>query len=192
MAPPVPHSQLNLRFANVQPDPKENPDGNPNRLTERSLVSKRLGDSEEGDFTSKRPVLTHDVLDRLQELEPIESECRRRSKERGIFESNKFFKFNRTGVIYEGEWLSHKPHGFGKNFYPSGGYYEGSFTAGLPNGFGRFVNANGDYYQGEVKFGRGNGEGMYVAGDVVYTGRFKDNVLHGEGEEKGNNYFFSG
>ena len=75
MAPPVPHSQLNLRFAvtflfiqNVQPDPKENPDGNPNRLTERSLVSKRLGDSEEGDFTSKRPVLTHDVLDRLQEL----------------------------------------------------------------------------------------------------------------------------
>lgn len=43
-----------------------------------------------------------------------------------------------------------------------------------------------------MKYGRGNGEGIYVAGDVIYQGRFKDNVLHGEGEEKGPNYYFSG
>ena len=28
--------------------------------------------------------------------------------------------------------------------------------------------------------------------DVVYKGFFRDNVLHGEGEEKGSNYFFQG
>lgn len=33
---------------------------------------------------------------------------------------------------------------------------------------------------------------MYVGGDVVFRGHFKDNVLHGEGEEKGSNYFFQG
>ena len=31
-----------------------------------------------------------------------------------------------------------------------------------------------------------------MAGNVVYTGSFKDNVLHGEGEEKGPNYYFKG
>ena len=75
--------------------------------------------------------------------------------------------------------MNNKPHGFGRNFYPSGGLYEGSFTSGLPNGYGRFVNANGHYYQGEVKYGRGNGEGVYVTDDVVYKGFFRDNVLHG-------------
>lgn len=112
--------------------------------------------------------------------------------DRGVSEPNKFFKFIRTGVIYEGQWYNSKPHGIGKNFYPSGGFYEGTFTAGLPNGYGRFINANGHYYQGDVKYGRGNGEGMYVAGDVVYRGNFKDNVLNGQGEEEGKNYFFSG
>jgi len=118
---------------------------------------------------------------RLSYLEPIEGECRRRSRERGVLEPNKFFKFSRTGVVYEGEWLNSRPHGFGKNIYPSGGIYEGSFTDGLPNGYGRFINANGDYYQGEVKYGRGNGEGVYVTDEVVYRGLFKENVLHGEG-----------
>jgi hypothetical protein len=33
---------------------------------------------------------------------------------------------------------------------------------------------------------------MYVAGEVVYRGNFKDNILHGQGEEEGKNYFFSG
>ena len=122
----------------------------------------------------------------------MEGECRRRNRQRGVLEPNKFFKFSRTGVIFEGEWLNNRPHGFGKNFYPSGGIYEGSFTDGLPNGYGRFINANGDYYQGEVKYGRGNGEGIYVTEDIVYRGFFKDNVLHGEGEEKGSNYFFTG
>lgn len=70
---------------------------------------------------------------------------------------NTFYRFNRTGIIYEGEWLNSKPHGYGKNYYPNGGYYEGTFFNGLPHGFGRFINANGDYYEGDVKFGRGNG-----------------------------------
>ena len=50
----------------LQQDPRENPDANPNRLTERSLASKRLGDSEDGQFTIQKPVLTHEVIDRLQ------------------------------------------------------------------------------------------------------------------------------
>jgi len=49
-------------------------------------------------------------MDRLEELgifltysESIEEECRRRMKgDRGVSEPNKFFKFIRTGVIYEG------------------------------------------------------------------------------------------
>lgn len=83
-----------------------------------------MGDIEEGEFTSSRPLLTRDVSDRMQDLEPIEPECRRRMKgDRGILEPHKYFKFARTGVVYEGEWFSNKPHGFGKNFYPSGGVY---------------------------------------------------------------------
>jgi hypothetical protein len=62
----------------------------------------------------------------------------------------------------------------------------------LPHGFGRFINANGDYYQGDVKFGRGNGEGRYFSGFTSFHGFFKDNVLHGDGEEKGNEYYFKG
>jgi antitoxin component YwqK of YwqJK toxin-antitoxin module len=36
---------------------------------------------------------------------------------------NAFYRFNRTGIVYEGEWLNGKPHGYGKNYYPNGGYY---------------------------------------------------------------------
>jgi len=70
---------------------------------------------------------------------------------------NKYFQFNRSGVVYCGDWFNNKPHGFGKNYYPNGGYYEGMFINGLPQGFGRFINTNGDYYQGDIFYGRGNG-----------------------------------
>lgn len=116
----------------------------------------------------------------MSDLEPIELECYRRLRnERGVAELNSFFLFRRTGIVFEGEWLNGKPHGYGKNYYPNGGYYEGTFFNGLPHGFGRFINANGDYYQGEVKFGRGNGEGRYCAGEISFHGMFRDNVLHG-------------
>jgi hypothetical protein len=177
----------------LQTEPRENPDANPSRLTERSQASKRLGDAEEGQFISVRPGLPLEVSDLLQQLDSIEQECRRQLKgERGVLEPNKYYRFTRTGVVYEGEWFNSKPHGLGKNYYPSGGYYEGTFTAGLPNGYGRFINPNGHYYQGEVKCGRGSGEGTYIAGNVLYRGHFKDNVLHGQGEEKGPNYYFTG
>ena len=102
--------------------------------------------------------------------------------QRGASQPNKYFKFGRTGVVYQGQWYCSKPQGFGRNYYPSGGFYEGLFTDGLPNIYGRFINANGHYYQGEVKCGRGNGEGVYMTDDVMFRGCFKDNVLHGEGE----------
>lgn len=69
-------------------------------------------------------MLTRQIAERLDQLESIEQECNRRLKgQRGVKVPNKYFKFFRTGVIYEGEWYNSKPQGFGRNYYPTGGYY---------------------------------------------------------------------
>lgn len=98
--------------------------------------------------------------------------------ERGSFKPD-LFKFDKTGIVYRGEWKNNIPQGIGKNYYPNGGFYEGTFEDGIPHGFGRFINANGDFYQGDIRFGRANGLGTYENQNSVYRGQFKDNHKHG-------------
>lgn len=90
-------------------------------------------------------------------------------------------------AVYEGRWLSGKPHGKGILKWPDGRMYSGMFRNGLEDGYGEYrmpnkaLNKN-DHYVGNWKEGKMFGHGVYsYATGEVYEGCFQDNMRHGHG-----------
>ncbi|XP_069471605.1 alsin isoform X2 [Ambystoma mexicanum] len=90
-------------------------------------------------------------------------------------------------AIYEGRWLSGKPHGKGILKWPDGRMYTGMFRNGLEDGFGEYRMPNKildktDHYVGNWKEGKMCGHGVYsYATGEVYEGCFQENMRHGHG-----------
>ncbi|KAH0621650.1 hypothetical protein JD844_023179 [Phrynosoma platyrhinos] len=107
-------------------------------------------------------------------------------------------------AIYDGRWLSGKPHGRGVLKWMDGRIYSGMFRNGLEDGFlsnclcmvrnmfhidrhGEYTIPNkilkkNDHYVGYWKEGKMCGQGTYsYATGEVYEGSFQDNMRHGHG-----------
>lgn len=90
-------------------------------------------------------------------------------------------------AIYDGRWLSGKPHGRGVLKWADGRMYSGMFRNGLEDGHGEYKVPNkmlnkSDCYVGYWKEGKMCGQGIYsYATGEVYEGSFQDNMRHGHG-----------
>ncbi|XP_051478897.1 alsin isoform X1 [Apus apus] len=90
-------------------------------------------------------------------------------------------------AVYDGRWLSGKPHGRGILKWADGRMYSGTFRTGLEDGFGEYRVPNkalnkDDHYVGYWKEGKMCGHGVYsYATGEVYEGCFQDNMRHGHG-----------
>ena len=88
-------------------------------------------------------------------------------------------------VIYEGDFLSGLPNGFGKCFYETGSYYIGQFSDGLRNGKGTIYYKNGCVkYEGDFVDDKAEGDGKYIwENGEYYIGQFYNNLRQGKGIE---------
>ncbi|NXP08937.1 ALS2 protein, partial [Thinocorus orbignyianus] len=90
-------------------------------------------------------------------------------------------------AVYDGRWLSGKPHGRGILKWADGRMYSGTFRTGLEDGYGEYRMPNkalnkDDHYVGYWKEGKMCGHGVYsYATGEVYEGCFQDNMRHGHG-----------
>ncbi|NXC12384.1 ALS2 protein, partial [Corythaeola cristata] len=90
-------------------------------------------------------------------------------------------------AVYDGRWLSGKPHGRGILKWADGRMYSGTFRTGLEDGYGEYRVPNkalnkDDHYVGYWKEGKMYGHGVYsYATGEVYEGCFQDNMRHGHG-----------
>ncbi|XP_041897353.1 alsin isoform X5 [Corvus kubaryi] len=90
-------------------------------------------------------------------------------------------------AVYDGRWLSGKPHGRGILKWADGRMYSGTFRTGLEDGYGEYRVPNKalnkeDHYVGYWKEGKMCGHGVYsYATGEVYEGCFQDNMRHGHG-----------
>eukprot|EP00075_Anas_platyrhynchos_P028143 XP_027317396.1 alsin [Anas platyrhynchos] len=99
-----------------------------------------------------------------------------------------FYKDSRfKDAVYDGRWLSGKPHGRGTLKWVDGRMYSGTFRTGLEDGYGEYRVPNkalnkDDHYVGYWKEGKMCGHGVYsYATGEVYEGCFQDNMRHGHG-----------
>ena len=107
-----------------------------------------------------------------------------------------------NGSRYEGQFSSGQPDGWGSFFENDGAKYVGSFQNGMRHGNGTVYypdenKLTGEWREGEffgssfiekgqvgcVKGDCRNGQGTYIYknGEAKYTGRFKNNLPHGQG-----------
>ncbi|XP_062434697.1 alsin isoform X2 [Rhea pennata] len=99
-----------------------------------------------------------------------------------------FYKDTRLkDAMYNGRWLSGKPHGRGILKWADGRMYSGTFRTGLEDGYGEYRVPNkalnkDDHYVGYWKEGKMCGHGVYsYATGEVYEGCFQNNMRHGHG-----------
>ncbi|XP_039210413.1 alsin isoform X7 [Crotalus tigris] len=90
-------------------------------------------------------------------------------------------------AVYNGRWLSGKPHGRGVLKWADGKMYSGMFRNGMEDGYGEYKVPNktlkkSDHYIGFWKEGKMCGHGIYrYATGEVYEGSFQDNMRYGHG-----------
>ena len=65
----------------------------------------------------------------------------------------------RSGLTYDGEWLSGVMEGFGRIKLPNADEYVGQFRAGKANGIGHYVDVTGEIFEGSFLNGRRHGRG---------------------------------
>ena len=74
-----------------------------------------------------------------------------------------------------------------------GSLFIGKFENGKANGDGRYILKDGSYYSGLMKNNVAETQkGIYESKQVKYEGEFSHNTFYGNGEEKGENYQFTG
>jgi len=91
-----------------------------------------------------------------------------------------------NGVVYTGEVVFNKPHGYGTKTYPSGKKYVGDFRNGKKCGMGIETLADGSKYVGEFRENKRNGRGVFthlhkLGVTTSYEGFWKDNKEDDEG-----------
>lgn len=85
-------------------------------------------------------------------------------------------------LLYEGDILFNKQHGYGKETFNLNQKYEGEFKNGKFDGQGTFTWQNGEKYNGQFVNGAMQGRGKYFIPDVgEYVGEFYNNSWCGQG-----------
>lgn len=88
---------------------------------------------------------------------------------------------DKTGGVFEGNFVKSKLQGIGTYTMPTGDVYEGEFKNDKYNGTGTYAYADGSYYKGTFKNDKFNGEGEFVDADgTIMRGAFKNGKFLGE------------
>jgi hypothetical protein len=83
--------------------------------------------------------------------------------------------------LYEGEFLSDRPHGRGTYTWSDGSRFNGLWSGG--SGSGIFHAANGDRYEGDLADNKFHGRGKYfMTTGEKYEGDWEDGLKHGRGK----------
>ena len=99
-----------------------------------------------------------------------------------------FFKCEKNGFTYDGEFQGDKMHGLGRMVEATGNTYTGRYANGQKNGLGEYVYASGFVYKGPYVDGQKCGPGvMYCPSGAIFSGDYAKGVREGYGELKGNN-----
>ncbi len=87
------------------------------------------------------------------------------------------------GIICIGNWKEGCLEGIGICQYPDMSVYKGEWKGGHKEGLGIMRFANGKTISGEWKNDKINGWGIIrdPDGNIIYFGKWKDNLMHGEG-----------
>jgi hypothetical protein len=104
---------------------------------------------------------------------------------------NKVYKVDNyiinSNIIYTGNMLNGKQHGYGVQKWADGAKYEGKWENGKTCGYGVFYHSDGDIYKGYWKDDKANGRGIYTSIDgVKYEGQWKNDTQDGYGIETWN------
>jgi len=78
-------------------------------------------------------------------------------------------------------------------YKPNGSIYLGWFDHGRAQGKGVYIFDDGSYYNGDFnKNAAESKNGVYESDILHYKGGFNNNTFHGEAEEAGSDYAFTG
>jgi hypothetical protein len=81
------------------------------------------------------------------------------------------------------------PTGLGKLYKKDGAVYIGHFALGKAEGEGLFIFTDGSYFEGEMKNNVAEtSKGHFRNANIKYNGGFRNNVFHGAGVEKGDEF----
>jgi len=96
---------------------------------------------------------------------------------------------------YNGQFSNGFFHGKGMLCDGDGRVYRGDFERGLRDGLGEETLPDGSFYAGEYKKGKRHGLGThrdFEDGNIVYSGQWANDLMHGEGLLFENNNNFQG
>jgi len=107
---------------------------------------------------------------------------------KGVFERGNMLrgrmKYLETDIVYDGEFLSDRPHGAGKMRKLDGSVYQGEFENGLRHGFAQLRLQNGDVYEGFFQRdapAEGTASIEYGSSHARYSGNCRSMKPHGVG-----------
>ncbi len=91
------------------------------------------------------------------------------------------------GARYDGPAIHGRSHGEGTLSWPDGSVYRGTFEHGVPTRKALFYFPNGHIFMGPNHKGRPGSSGilMGTTGDILFSGRFVDELPHGTGLRNG-------
>ena len=90
----------------------------------------------------------------------------------------------KDGTWFEGNLLSNKQHGWGKQIQADGTVYEGEYRDGKIEGKGLFLYNDGSWYEGDVVNGKSHGKGIFHDSkkEFIYIGDFENDKMTGYGK----------
>lgn len=166
-----------------------------------SSLGKLASSERAGSFLSRKPrSLSQGDLPRSQSQNVSKIDRRESLGERvsipgqGIYEgevvqglrhgNGRLLSPDETYIIYDGEWQSDKPSGFGVRNFASGDIHRGHYLNGRRHGVGVYGWTNGDQYDGNWKDNRQHGYGTFHwATGESYVGEWVHGAMTGSGEK---------